>query len=213
MSKIREFSASLPPASEGSPDPDGGQSPLSRDDIFAQTLKKLQADGYKAGASTCEDDCLAAYGRCLDQASPDDKFFKGCQEQLNACLENCRRTKPPDPSGLTAGVLYVSANGGKSSAASPLNHDLEYDFCIRIANKAKARSGPYRVRFELKGPETGTWDLHEDDGSLPGESPLAKFHYGAFSKPGKFELSACVFVPSDPHTMITCADSISFEVK
>src|ERR1051325_5263325 len=209
MSKIREFTSTLPQAGKPAVSGDDQAGPPP-DDVFAQILQRFQADGYDVGAKTCAE-CKKEYDRCIDE-TPDGVSFKPCQQKLEECFRKCLRN-PPDASGLTAGVLYVSINGGKTSAAQPPQHEQEYDFCVPVVNKGQNHSGKYRVRFELKGPVSGAWTVHEDDGLMPGQAPITVYHYGDFSKPGKFELSACVFAESDPSKMISCADSISFEVK
>jgi hypothetical protein len=196
----------IPPPSAAPADPADGQPGFSPEAVFAQTLAD---SGYKMGTDPCEDMCWDAYKRCLKQEN-----YVTCLPQLQTCRDNCARKRPPDSTGLKVkGPVYVSADGCKSSAPSPLDHNTEYDFCVMVANQANAPSGPYLVRFELKGPDPGTWTVHYDEGLPPGQSGLAHFHKSeTFLKPGKFELRACVFAPSDP-SKTDCTASITFEVK
>lgn len=111
-----------------------------------------------------------------------------------------------DDSGLVGvATVYVSPDGGTTDEAFP-EPEVEYDFCAKIANKAKLPSGPFFVLFELTGDEVWEDRFDQEHGLKAGGSVLAVVHFGKFANPKKltanYHLTAHIHLSDDPDTAI-----------
>jgi len=108
---------------------------------------------------------------------------------------------------VTTGVVSVSPDGGSTDEPFP-KPNVEYDFCVCLANAGKLPSGQFFVRFTLSGDQDPPLDLdfQQDVGLAAGSTIKAVAHYGTF--PNKFavyHLTACIYSKSAPETAINCA--------
>jgi len=124
--------------------------------------------------------------------------------------------KTTDDSKLvTTDTVYVSPDGGDTDEAFP-KPDVEYDFCVDVANAGELPSGPFFVRFNLSGDQDPPLDLDfaQDAGLDAGASVKAVVHFGMF--PNKFvdyHLEACIYAKSAPEKPINCAGSFGFPIN
>jgi len=115
----------------------------------------------------------------------------------------------------TTDTVFVSPDGGTTNEPFP-KPDVEYDFCVPVANAGKLPSGPFYVRFTLSGDQDPAVDLDfpQDDGLDAEATVQAVVHFGKF--PNQFlsyHLSACIYSPSAPDKPINCAGTFDFAVN
>jgi hypothetical protein len=116
---------------------------------------------------------------------------------------------------VTTDTVYVSPDGGDTDEAFP-KPNVEYDFCVDVANAGELPSGAFFVRFNLSGGEDPPLDLDftQDDGLDAAATLKAVVHFGMF--PNKFvdyHLEACIYAKSAPEKPINCAGSFDFPIN
>jgi hypothetical protein len=116
---------------------------------------------------------------------------------------------------VTTDTVYVSPDGGTTDEAFP-KPNVEYDFCVDVANAGELPSGAFFVRFNLSGGEDPPLDLDftQDDGLDAAATVKAVVHFGMF--PNKFvdyHLEACIYAKSAPEKPINCAGSFDFPIN
>ena len=124
-------------------------------------------------------------------------------------------TKTDDSKLVTTDTVYVSPDGGTTDEAFP-KPNVEYDFCVDVANAGELPSGPFFVRFNLSGGQDPPLDLDftQDDGLDAGATVKAVVDFGMF--PNKFvdyHLEACIYAKSAPEKPINCAGSFDFPIN
>jgi hypothetical protein len=67
-------------------------------------------------------------------------------------------TKTDDSKLVANGTVSVSPDGGTTDEAFP-KPNVEYDFCVEVANAGELASGPFLVRFNLSGDQDPPLDL------------------------------------------------------
>ena len=112
-------------------------------------------------------------------------------------------------------TVYVSPDGGDTNEAFP-KPNVEYDFCVDIANPGSLPSGPFFVKFTLSGDQDPPFEqsFAQDDGLDAEQTLRAVVHFGSF--PNEFKsyfLEACIYSPSAPEAPISCAGSFEFAVN
>src|SRR5260370_14637114 len=82
---------------------------------------------------------------------------------------------------VTSGPISVSPDGGSTDEPFP-KPDIEYDFCVSLANAGKLPSESFFVRFTLSGDQDPPLDLDfQQDAGLDAEATVrAVVHYGKF---------------------------------
>jgi hypothetical protein len=121
-----------------------------------------------------------------------------------------------DNTKLVAGpTVYVSPDGGTTDEPFP-KPNVEYDFCVDVANTGTLPSGPFYVHFSLSGDQDPPFeqDFQQEAGLDAGHSVKAVVHFGSF--PNEFKsyfLEACVYSASAPDVPINCAGSFEFAVN
>ena len=124
-------------------------------------------------------------------------------------------TKTDDSKLVTTDTVYVSPDGGTTDEAFP-KPNVEYDFCVDVANAGELPSGAFFVRFNLSGGQDPPLDLDftQDDGLDAAATVKAVVHFGMF--PNKFvdyHLEACIYAKSAPEKPINCAGSFDFPIN
>ena len=124
-------------------------------------------------------------------------------------------TKTDDSKLVTTDTVYVSPDGGTTDEAFP-KPNVEYDFCVDVANAGELPSGAFFVRFNLSGGQDPPLDLDftQDDGLDAAATVKAVVRFGMF--PNKFvdyHLEACIYAKSAPEKPINCAGSFDFPVN
>src|SRR2546430_8492929 len=124
-------------------------------------------------------------------------------------------TKTDDSKLVTTDTVYVSPDGGDTDEAFP-KPNVEYDFCVDVANAGELPSGAFFVRFNLSGGEDPPLDLDftQGDGLDAAATVKAVVHFGMF--PNKFvdyHLEACIYAKSAPEKPINCAGSFDFPIN
>jgi hypothetical protein len=124
-------------------------------------------------------------------------------------------TKTDDSKLVTTDTVYVSPDGGTTDEAFP-KPDVEYDFCVDVANASELPSGPFFVRFNLSGDQDPPLDLDfsQDAGLDAGATVKAVAHFGRFpNKFATYHLEACIYSTSAPEKPINCAGSFDITVN
>ena len=67
-------------------------------------------------------------------------------------------TKTDDSKLVTTDTVYVSPDGGTNDETFP-KPNVEYDFCVDVANAGELPGGPFFVRFNLSGDQDPPLDL------------------------------------------------------
>ena len=123
--------------------------------------------------------------------------------------------KTDDSKLVTTDTVYVSPDGGTTDEAFP-KPNVEYDFCVDVANAGELPSGAFFVRFNLSGGQDPPLDLDftQDDGLDAAATVKAVVHFGRF--PNEFidyHLEACIYAKSAPEKPINCAGSFDFPIN
>jgi hypothetical protein len=124
-------------------------------------------------------------------------------------------TKTDDSKLVTTDTVYVSPDGGTTDEAFP-KPNVEYDFCVDVANAGKLPSGSFFVRFNLSGDQDPPLDLDfkQDAGLDAGATVKAVVHFGTFpNKFATYHLEACIYSSSAPEKAINCAGSFDFTIN
>src|SRR5215471_17699177 len=124
-------------------------------------------------------------------------------------------TKTDDSKLVTTDTVYVSPDGGTTDEAFP-KPNVEYDFCVDVANGGKLPSGSFFVRFTLSGDQDPPLDLDftQDDGLDAGATVKAVAHFGQFPNVfGTYHLEACIYSSSAPQKPINCAGTFDITVN
>jgi hypothetical protein len=124
-------------------------------------------------------------------------------------------TKTDDSKLVTTDTVYVSPDGGTTDEAFP-KPNVEYDFCVDVANSGKLPSGSFFVRFNLSGDQDPPLDLDfkQDAGLDAGATVKAVVHFGTFPNQfASYHLEACIYSSSAPEKPINCAGSFDFSVN
>ena len=124
-------------------------------------------------------------------------------------------TKTDDSKLVTGETVSVSPDGGTTDEAFP-KPNVEYDFCVEVANAGELPSGSFFVRFNLSGDQDPPLDLDfsQDAGLDAGAGVLAVVHFGTFPNEfATYHLSACIFSSSAPEMPIHCAGSFDFSIN
>jgi hypothetical protein len=124
-------------------------------------------------------------------------------------------TKTDDSKLVTTDTVYVSPDGGTTDEAFP-KPNVEYDFCVDVANAGKLPSGSFFVRFNLSGDQDPPLDLDfkQDAGLDAGATVKAVVHFGTFpNKFATYHLEACIYSSSAPEKPINCAGSFDFTIN
>src|SRR6266536_2333128 len=124
-------------------------------------------------------------------------------------------TKTDDSKLVTTDTVYVSPDGGTTDEAFP-KPNVEYDFCVDVANAGQLPSGSFFVRFNLSGDQDPSLDLDftQDAGLDAGATVKAVVHFGTFpSKFASYHLEACIYSSSAPEKPINCAGSFDITVN
>jgi hypothetical protein len=116
---------------------------------------------------------------------------------------------------VTSGPISVSPDGGSTDEPFP-KPDIDYDFCVSLANVGKLPSEPFFVRFTLSGDQDPPLDLdfQQDAGLAGGAAVQVVVHYGKF--PNKFavyHLTACIYSKSAPEKAINCAGAYDITIN
>src|SRR5260370_38876883 len=92
-------------------------------------------------------------------------------------------TKTDDSKLLTTDTVYVSPDGGTTDEAFP-NPNVEYDFCVDVANAGELPSGSFFIRFNLSCDQFPPLDLDfkQDAGLEAAASVKAVIHLGNIPK-------------------------------
>jgi len=87
-------------------------------------------------------------------------------------------TKTDDSKLVTTDTVYVSPDGGTTDEAFP-KPNVEYDFCVDVANAGELPSGSFFVRFNLSGDQDPPLDLDfkQDAGLDAGATVKAVVHF------------------------------------
>src|SRR5438309_2419846 len=104
-------------------------------------------------------------------------------------------TKTDDSKLVTTDTVYVSPDGGTTDEAFP-KPNVEYDFCVDVANAGELPSGSFFVRCNLSGDRDPPLDLDftQADGFDAAATAKAVVHLGMH--PHKFasqHLDACIY--------------------
>ena len=88
-------------------------------------------------------------------------------------------TKTDNSKLVTTNTAYLSPDGGTPNEAF-FKPNVEYDFCVDVTNGGQLPSGPFCVRFELRGDQNPPEDIDfaQDAGLDLGPSVKAVVHYG-----------------------------------
>ncbi|MBO9619425.1 MAG: hypothetical protein J7539_10360 [Niabella sp.] len=125
-------------------------------------------------------------------------------------------TKKTDNKGLvTTDTVYVSPDGGDTDEAFP-KPNVEYDFCVDVANTGTLPSDSFYVRFTLSGDQDPAKDLDfkQDAGLDANGTVKAVVHFGSFPNTfATYHLEACIYAASNPGTPINCAGSFDITVN
>ena len=124
-------------------------------------------------------------------------------------------TKTDDSKLVTTDTVYVSPDGGTTDEAFP-KPNVEYDFCVDVANAGELPSGSFFVRFNLSGDQDPPLDLDfkQDDGLDAGATVKAVVHFGTFpNKFATYHLEACIYSSSAPEKPINCAGSFDITIN
>jgi hypothetical protein len=124
-------------------------------------------------------------------------------------------TKTDNSKLVTTDTVYVSPDGGTTDEAFP-KPDVEYDFCVDVANAGELPSGPFFVRFNLSGDQDPPLDLDfsQDAGLDAGATVKAVVHFGTFpNKFATYHLEACIYSSSAPEKPINCAGSFDITIN
>jgi len=124
-------------------------------------------------------------------------------------------TKTDDSKLVTTDTVYVSPDGGTTDEAFP-KPNVEYDFCVDVANAGELPSGSFFVRFNLSGDQDPPLDLDfpQDARLDAGATVKAVVHFGTFpNKFATYHLEACIYSSSAPEKPINCAGSFDITVN
>jgi hypothetical protein len=124
-------------------------------------------------------------------------------------------TKTDDSKLVTTDTVYVSPDGGTTDEAFP-KPNVEYDFCVDVANAGELPSGSFFVRFTLSGDQDPPKDLDfTQDNGLDAAAPVkAVVHFGKFpNKFASYHLDACIYSSSAPEKPINCAGSFDITIN
>lgn len=124
-------------------------------------------------------------------------------------------TKTDDSKLVTTDTVYVSPDGGTTDEAFP-KPNVEYDFCVDVANAGELPSGSFFIRFNLSGDQDPPLDLDfkQDDGLDAGATVKAVVHFGTFpNKFATYHLEACIYSSSAPEKPINCAGSFDITIN
>ncbi len=124
-------------------------------------------------------------------------------------------TKTDNSKLVTTDTVYVSPDGGTTDEAFP-KPNVEYDFCVDVANAGQLPSGSFFVRFNLSGDQDPPLDLDftQDAGLDAGATVKAVVHFGTFpNKFATYNLEACIYSSSAPEKPINCAGSFEFTIN
>ena len=124
-------------------------------------------------------------------------------------------TKTDDSKLVTTDTVYVSPDGGTTDEAFP-KPNVEYDFCVDVANAGELPSGSFFIRFNLSGDQDPPLDLDfkHDDGLDAGATVKAVVHFGTFPNNfATYHLEACIYSSSAPEKPINCAGSLDITIN
>jgi len=124
-------------------------------------------------------------------------------------------TKTDDSKLVTTDTVYVSPDGGTTDEAFP-KPNVEYDFCVDVANAGELPSGSFFIRFNLSGDQDPPLDLDfkQDDGLDAGATVKAVVHFGTFPNNfATYHLEACIYSSSAPEKPINCAGSFDITIN
>ena len=124
-------------------------------------------------------------------------------------------TKTDDSKLVTTDTVYVSPDGGTTDEAFP-KPNVEYDFCVDVANAGELPSGSFFIRFNLSGDQDPPLDLDfkHDDGLDAGATVKAVIHFGTFPNNfATYHLEACIYSSSAPEKPINCAGSFDITIN
>ncbi len=124
-------------------------------------------------------------------------------------------TKTDDSKLVTTDTVYVSPDGGTTDEAFP-KPNVEYDFCVDVANAGDLPSGSFFVRFNLSGDQDPPldFDFEQDDGLDAGATVKAVVHFGTFPNQfATYHLEACIYSSSAPEKPINCAGSFDITIN
>lgn len=116
---------------------------------------------------------------------------------------------------VTTGTISISPDGGTTDEAFP-KPEVEYDFCVNVANPGKLPAGSFFVRFNLSGDQDPPLDLDflQAAGLDAGASVLAVVHFGKFPNQfATYELTACIYSSTAPDKAINCAGDYGFTIN
>jgi hypothetical protein len=123
--------------------------------------------------------------------------------------------KTDDSKLVTTDTVYVSPDGGITDEAFP-KPNVEYDFCVDVANDGTLPSGSFFVRFNLSGDQDPPldFDFTQDDGLDAGATVKAVVHFGKFANQfATYHLTACIYSSSAPEKPINCAGSFDLTIN
>ena len=115
----------------------------------------------------------------------------------------------------TTDTVYVSPDGGTTDEAFP-KPNVQYDFCVDVANAGEVPSGSFIVRFNLSGDQDPPLDLDfsQDDGLDGGASVKAVVHFGTFANTfATYHLTACIYSTTAPENPINCAGTFDITIN
>ncbi len=125
--------------------------------------------------------------------------------------------KKTDDSKLvtTSKTVYVSPDGSDQDEGNP-EANVEYYFCVDVANAGELPSGSFFVRFTLSGDQDPPLDLdfQQEAGLDAGRSVKAVVHFGTFPNQfASYHLDACIYSSSAPENPINCAGSFEITIS
>jgi hypothetical protein len=125
------------------------------------------------------------------------------------------KTKTDDSKLVTTDTVYVSPDDGTTDEAFP-KPNVDYNFCVDVANAGKLPSGSFFVRFNLSGDQDPPldFDFTQDAGLDAGASVKAVANFGPFPNQfATYHLEACIYSSSAPEKPINCAGTFDFTIN
>ena len=124
-------------------------------------------------------------------------------------------TKTDNSKLITTDTVYVSPDDGTTDEAFP-KANVDYNFCVDVANAGKLPSGSFFVRFTLSGDQDPPLDLDftQDAGLDAGATVKAVANFGPFPNQfATYHLEACIYSSSAPEKAINCAGTFDFTIN
>jgi len=144
-----------------------------------------------------------------------NEFWIYRTSQGEAAVPANAKTKTDDSKLVTTDTVYVSPDDGTTDEAFP-KPNVDYNFCVDVANAGKLPSGSFFVRFNLSGDQDPPldFDFTQDAGLDAGASVKAVANFGPFPNQfATYHLEACIYSSSAPEKPINCAGTFDFTIN